>query len=357
MAKPPSRNFRFLDIHLKKPQLDLQEEDLPFQLAWDDPAGQRQVQRIYRDATIVLSVLFVIFLYLSIQTGMQVLSGKYTPPAQQAAAPKPVNPRAIAVPKKEPVRQTHILLMGSDQRPEDGSFRTDVIILLTIDTEQNTVSAVSFPRDLWVKVPPNDQRKINMVMGMGGFALVQSMFEANFGVRPDYYVMTNFDGFKNFIDNRGGIEVQVAQHLMDRCDLPQQRGGDCTVDPGLVHMDGGLALWYVRSRYTSSDIDRLRRAQEVVYATLQKTISLASVSKIQEMMDELEGNVQTDLSIEKAVTYLPVALGALNSPAQIKRFAITEDQATPMQSWDGMWVLLPDEAAVRAVLEQAGVRP
>jgi polyisoprenyl-teichoic acid--peptidoglycan teichoic acid transferase len=358
MAKPPSRNFWTLDsVRLKTGERDDQDQDLPFELGASEPAGDRRVRRIYRDVSIVLGVLFVIFLYLSVNTAVQVISGGNNLWVSQVPVKKPEKPVVAMVPKKEAGRQTHILLLGSDQRPEDASFRTDVIILLTLDTEKNTLSAVSFPRDLWVKVPPNDQEKINMVMGMGGFEQVQAMFKENFGIQPDYYVMTNFNGFADFIDNRGGIDVQAGGYLQDRCDVPQARGGDCTVDPGLVHMDGHFALWYVRSRHTSSDIDRLRRAQEVLYATLKKTINLASISKMQEMKDELEGNVQTNLSIEKAVAFLPVAVNALNSPDQIKRFAITEDQATPMLSWNGMWVLVPDDAAVKAVLDQAGVRP
>jgi LCP family protein required for cell wall assembly len=256
-----------------------------------------------------------------------------------------------------PAGQTKILLLGSDQRPDDSGYRTDVIILLTLDPQKMTVSAVSFPRDLWVKVPSLYEMKINQVFALGGFDAMAEMFQANFGVTPDDYVLTNFAGFTGFVDNQGGVDVAVGQELTDTCDLPQEQNDNCTVTPGVVHMDGPTALWYVRSRATSSDFDRLRRAQEVVYGLFNKMVKLASLTKLSEIKTALADNVETDLSIEKALSFLPFATRLLQSPDHIQRFAITEDQATPSWSWNGMWILLPDTEAIKSLLQKAGVSP
>ena len=72
----------------------------------------------------------------------------------------------------------------------------------------------------------------------------------------------DFQGFKGIIDSLGGINVNVGSYLSDNCDLPQAVDRYCTVYPGVMNMDGGTALWYVRSRHTSSDIDRNRRQQD-----------------------------------------------------------------------------------------------
>jgi LCP family protein required for cell wall assembly len=267
------------------------------------------------------------------------------------------NNQNAAVSLPMPAGQTKILLLGSDQRPDDNGYRTDTIILLTLDPQKMTVSAVSFPRDLWVKVPSLYEMKINQVFGLGGFDAMAGMFQANFGVTPDYYVLTNFAGFTRFIDNQGGVDVAVGQELTDACDLPQARNGNCTVEPGTVHMDGATALWYVRSRYTSSDFDRLRRAQEVLYGLFKKMVSLASVTKLSEIKTALADNVETNISIAKALSFLPLASDVLQSPDHIQRFAITEDQATPFWSWNGEWILLPDTDAIHSLLQQAGVQP
>ena len=121
-------------------------------------------------------------------------------------------------------------------------------------------------------------------------------------------------------------------------------------------MDGATALWYVRSRHSSSDFDRLRRAQEVLTAIFKKLVNFNSLTKLGEIKAALDKNIETNLSIEKAASFLPVAVHVLQYPDQIRRFAINEDQATPSWSWNGMWILLPDPGAIQKVLREAGIK-
>jgi LCP family protein required for cell wall assembly len=313
--------------------------------------------RIRWGAAIPLIALVVLVLCVSAISILAKWSGIFRSGESAALSSAQVGSQNPAMNPPLPTGQMKILLLGSDQRPDDGGYRTDVIILVVVDPDQMTVSAVSFPRDLWVKVPGLYEMKINQVQALGGFDATAAMFQENFGVKPDYYVMTNFAGFTQFIDKQGGVDVEVGQELTDDCDLPQEVNGDCTIAPGVVHMDGGTALWYVRSRNTSSDYDRLRRAQEVLYAVLKKMINFGTLAKLSEIKAELESNVETNLSISKAVSLLPVAARVLQSPDRIRRFSITEDQATPSWSWDGMWILLPDAGAIRGLLQEAGIKP
>jgi len=253
-----------------------------------------------------------------------------------------------------PTGQTTILLLGSDQREGDPGYRTDVIVLLLVDADRNTVSAVSFPRDLWVTVPSLYEMKINQVHALGGFDATAEMIEDNFGVRPDYFVLTNFSGFTGVIDRLEGVDVEVGQSLADRCDLPQAVQGDCTVDPGTVHMDGPTALWYIRSRSTSSDYDRLRRAQEVLLGAFDRLMSLKAYKHIPEIYAEFTENVETNMDAARVSSLLPIAIKVFRDPSLVQRFAITEEHATPSWSWNGMWILLPDPEAIQGVLSQAG---
>ena len=250
--------------------------------------------------------------------------------------------------------KTTLLLLGTDQREGDQGFRTDVIVLVSIDAENAQVSAVSFPRDMWVKVPTLYEMKINQVMELGGFDAMAGMFKANFGVKPDYYVLTNFKGFTTFIDLLRGIDVQVGKALKDDCDLPMRVKGDCSVKPGEVHMDGTMALWYARSRQTSDDFDRLRRAQEILEAVFKKMITRNAITKIPKLQASLKDNVETNLTFKKMLPLVPVAEKVFNDTSRIKSFAITEDQSTPFISWNGMWILLPDDQAIHEVLAKAG---
>jgi len=271
------------------------------------------------------------------------------PKAASAASQSKSVPAAVV-----PSGKLNVLLLGTDQRQGDNGFRTDVIVLVSIDADNARVSAVSFPRDMWVKVPALYEMKINSVMQLGGFDAMAGLFKADFGVKPDYYVLTNFEGFTKFIDLLRGIDVQVAHPLKDACDLPMRVNNDCSVKPGLVSMDGTEALWYVRSRKTSSDFDRLRRAQEVLVAVFKKMMTRNTITKIPQIEGILKDNIQTNFPLTKAVTMMPVAEKIFGDTSRIKTFVINEDQSTPMISWNGEWILLPDVQAIHDVMAKAG---
>ncbi len=199
--------------------------------------------------------------------------------------------QAEAIP--QPAGQVTILLMGSDQRPQTGGFRTDTMVLLVL-RPSGSVSLVSFPRDLWVNLPGMGMQRLNTAMEFGGFELVQSTFQYNFGFAPQSYVLTNFSGFKSIVDSLGGVDVQVSQTLVDSRDgYPD----GFRLDPGTVHMDGDTALWYVRSRKTTSDLDRLRRSQEVIAAIGRKLFSLNGLGRVPEFYGAFRGAVVTDLTL------------------------------------------------------------
>ena len=120
-------------------------------------------------------------------------------------------------------------------------------------------------------------------MGYGGFPLLASVFEYNFAIPIDHYIMTNFYGFTNIVDALGGIEINASTNTSDRCDLSYAHGAYCSVGPGIEYLDGETALWYVRSRYTSNDIDRTRRAQEVLIGLFKKLMSMDAISNAPEI--------------------------------------------------------------------------
>jgi LCP family protein required for cell wall assembly len=240
-----------------------------------------------------------------------------------------------------------ILLMGSDQRPGARDFRTDTALLVVLKTD-GSVSLVSFPRDLWVYLPGRFMERINSAQEYGGFELVQSTFQYNFGFAPQSYVLTNFSGFRYIIDSLGGIDVQVGQTFSDaRAGYPK----GYTVHPGLVHMDSETALWYVRARETTSDLDRLRRAQEVILAIGKKLLSVNGLSRIPQLYSGFRGAIVTDLSLQDVVALLPIL--QLVDPNKVQRFTISTDQVTPFITSGGADVLLPLPDAIRQVLLQA----
>ena len=161
--------------------------------------------------------------------------------------------------------------------------------------------------------------------------------------------MANLQGFVSIIETLGGIDVSAAYRLSDKCDLPQAYQGYCTVEPGVVHMDGNTALWYVRSRYTTSDFDRMRRSQEVMNAILQRMLSLDAVLRAPELYNLLINNVETNMPMN---TILSMVVLAPN--VKLRKFIIGASETTPYRvPENGAQVLLPDEFAIQEILRQA----
>ncbi len=256
-----------------------------------------------------------------------------------------------------PDRQVRILVLGSDARP-GGGFRTDIIIMVTINPMTGTVSALSFPRDLWVDLPGWGANRINTAMVYGGFSLMASTLESNFGIRPTHYIMTTFNGFIQVIDSLGGVDVKASQGLRDVCKLPEAVGGYCTVNAGTKHMNGSFALWYVRSRYSSSDFDRERRSQEVLMAAFTRLMSLNAVTRIPELFSIYQKNVETNLTLTDIVGLAGLAPGLISDPGKINRYSIGP---TMVSNWtvpeSGAMVLLPNQALIQQMINQAVFTP
>lgn len=248
----------------------------------------------------------------------------------------------------QPDGQINILLLGSDKRPNEGGFRTDTILLITINPELGTVNITSFPRDLYVYIPGWTIHRINTAMGHGGFKLLAETMEYNFGVRPTHYAMINHESFKQVIDSLGGIDVQVARSLTDH----RAGYGSYTVSAGLRHFDGETALWYVRSRYSTNDFDRNRRQQEVIKGIAQRFLSFDIIAKAPQLYDTYKQNVETNISLEFATSLLPVAL-KLTDTSRVNQYYISPSEVISYRNANGSSVLLPKYDLIKTIMMEA----
>jgi len=251
-------------------------------------------------------------------------------------------------PLVQPSGQTTVMLLGSDQREGAPSFRTDTMVLVTLNPSQGKVSMVSFPRDIYAYIPGWTVNRINASMMVGGFEGLGMTYEYNFGVRPDYFVLVKFAAFQEIIDSLGGIRVNVARQLTD-----QRTGeGEVTIEPGVVEMDGETALWYVRSRKTTSDFDRARRQQEVLLAIFQKLVSLDGLNKASDLYNLYNRNVSTNMGFEQMARFLPLA-AQMTDTSRINRYVVTSQYTTSYLTSTGAMVLLPDREKIRELLSEA----
>jgi LCP family protein required for cell wall assembly len=219
--------------------------------------------------------------------------------------------------------------------------------LLTINPKKDTVSLTSFPRDLYVYIPGYTIQRINTAYGWGGIEALFQTFEYNFGVRPDYYALITFNSFRKAIDNLGGIDVNVAETLSD------YRGTQWyTIEKGVNHMNGHTALWYARSRKSTSDLARNRRQQEVLQAVFDRFMNIDVITRFPELYEIYGDNVETDIGFVDVLTLLPLAV-RIRDGGKIKRYYIAGGEVTNWITPEGAMVLLPNRDAILDVMRQA----
>ena len=257
------------------------------------------------------------------------------------------------------------LLIGSDKRP-GSTFRTDTMVIVILRPKDDQVSLISIPRDLWVYIPGWEMQRVNTAYmhgeitdyAGGGPQLLKDTIEYNLGLHIDHTAMVDFDGFRRIVDTLGGIDVPVA------CAYTDWRLIDPSYDPynennwylyttptGLLHMDGDLALWYARSRSKSNDFDRGRRQQEVLRAIYARALSGDTLAKIPQLYNDLNTSVATDLGLTDILKLASLAPGFGN--ADIRSYYIRPPIVSSWITPGGAYVLLPDQTAMSALIQQA----
>jgi len=259
----------------------------------------------------------------------------------------------------------NFLLIGSDKR-SGSSFRTDTMVIAILRPNDGQVSLISIPRDLWVSIPGWENQRINTAFQHGiltnypggGSGLLKDTILYNLGIRIDHTAMVDFDGFSQIVDTLGGVDVPVScaytdWHLIDPTYNPELEANWYlyTVNPGLVHMDGDLALWYARSRQKSSDFDRGRRQQEVLRALFMQALQAGTLTRIPELYNDLKSAVETDLGLGDLLQLAVYAPKMTN--ADIRSYYIRPPLVSSWITDGGAYVLLPNETALGQMLTEA----
>ncbi|MBI3984365.1 MAG: LCP family protein [Candidatus Levybacteria bacterium] len=247
----------------------------------------------------------------------------------------------------------NVLILGIGGGSHDGPNLTDTIILANIDGAKNKVTLTSIPRDLWIPVLEGGNKKINEAYAKGevkrkggGIALSEAVVENVTGQPVDYAVRIDFNGFVRAVDIIGGLDIIVDKTLDDyRYPISGKEDDTCGFseediqafvatesaeqklaekfscrykhlhfDAGPQHLDGEMALEFVRSRHgvngEGSDFARSKRQQKVITAFKDKIFSaqtLINPAKILSLYDILKDSIDTNIKQEEFDDFIRLA--------------------------------------------------
>ena len=202
----------------------------------------------------------------------------------------------------------NILLIGSDASTKDPNRansadrgNTDVMMLASIDTKNDTIKLVSFMRDSYTYMDQFDRyAKLNAACANGGPAYLVETIENDYKIEIDGYVLVDFDSFVQVIDILGGVRVNVPGYVANH--LTNKKNG--TFPSGSAILNGEQALRYCRVRYSDADgdVSRTARQREVINAIINKCKG-ASLGEINAIADVILANVRTNISQKTILKY------------------------------------------------------
>ncbi|WP_226581297.1 LCP family protein [Halobacillus litoralis] len=192
------------------------------------------------------------------------------------------------VENKEPL---NILLLGVDERENDVG-RSDTMIVMTLDPNNNQMQMVSIPRDTRVEIAGDGRvTRINHAYAYGGSDMAVDTVENFLDIDLDYYIRVNMEGLSQVVDAVGGVTVQNDMAFTS---------GNFTFKEGEIELDGDEALGFVRMRKNdpNGDLGRNERQREVIQGIISKGARLDAVNKIGNIMDVLGDNVSTNMQFD-----------------------------------------------------------
>jgi len=192
---------------------------------------------------------------------------------------------------------------AADQARENIGNRSDTIMVMRVDPATRQAAVLSFPRDLWVKIPGKSKGRINQAYVKDDYSLLAATLYENFGITVDHYLQVDFCAFKRIVDAVGGVAVPFETPIQDK-----NVGLNITA-AGCHTFSGDEALAYVRSRHLkwidengkahedrASDLGRISRQQDFLRRVLQAALAkgLFDPAIAQALIQSLQTEIVTE---------------------------------------------------------------
>jgi LCP family protein required for cell wall assembly len=211
-------------------------------------------------------------------------------------------------------RPVNVLVMGIDRVPDapegsDEMFsgRSDTMLVIRVNPDDNSVNLLSVPRDTQVEIPGIGVTKINQANASGGPLLARETVSKTLNGMPiDRYVRVSTSAFRELVDLLGGVQVYVPEP-MQYTDNTQKLKIDLA--PGWQTLNGDQAEQFARFRHDNyGDIGRVQRQQALIKALREKLTNPLVLPRIPSLIGMMQKYIDTNLSVEEMLSLVGFGL-------------------------------------------------
>lgn len=251
-------------------------------------------------------------------------------------------------------KPVNILVMGIDAVPDDNgnsenrfSGRSDTMLLVRFQPDDNSLKLLSIPRDSRVRFPHGSYDKINSANAIGGVPFTKEVIQENFeGITIDKYIRVTTNAFKDLVDLIGGVEVYVP---MDMKYTDKTQGLYIDLKEGKQTLNGDEAEQFSRFRSDNlGDIGRVQRQQMLLKALRKKLQSPQGLFKIPKAIQLLQDEIDTDLTSSEI--YNLAAFG-LSVDKENVRMVMLPGRPSSRQEYRLSYWLISDDDKTRVIEE------
>lgn len=220
--------------------------------------------------------------------------------------------------------------------------RSDVNIIMAVNTQTKQVLLLSTPRDYYVPLTISGGVRDKLThAGIYGVDVSRGTLENLYDTEIPYYLRMNFSGFINIIDALGGVDVYSSQSFS---------AGGTSFQEGYNHVNGTQALAFARERHSfaSGDRQRGKNQMEVIRATIKKCQSSSMLTNYQQVMQSLSGTFQTNLEQDRIAQLVSAQLFE-KSDWNVVTYSVDgtgSSRTTYSMPNQRAYVMVPDESTV-----------
>lgn len=229
----------------------------------------------------------------------------------------------VDVPEWEGKERVNILLLGGDAREADDNelARSDSMIVASIDPVTKKANLFSILRDTWTKIEGYGEGRINTAITLGGAPLAMKTIGDLLGLEIQYFVYTDFEGFKALVDAIGGVNFEVEKD-MRYTDKADGHRYDIDLKKGYQLLDGDKALQYVRFRHDAlSDFTRTERQRNFLMAVAKEMQSTWNIIRMKSILESVSPYIDTNMGINDMLKLSQLGFGLqLGDTAQVPPF-------------------------------------